>query len=200
MDLRIVSLLVFFLVPIVSTATDRALAADDSAQIVDMLQERDQEIKDLLGPKGTSYTPEKKDKIKDIINGVIDYRAMSSFALQDTWTELDEDQKSEFVDVFSQIVRDQSMNKLDIYRADVSYQRVKITGDSATVTTLAVLEDVRTPVSYTMKKDQGEWVVTDFSIDNVSTAKSYRRSFQNIIRRKGYDALIKSLRKRADRA
>jgi phospholipid transport system substrate-binding protein len=37
-------------------------------------------------------------------------------------------------------------------------------------------------------------------IDDVSTAGSYHRQFQRIINQKGFDSLMNSLRKRADRA
>jgi len=91
------------------------------------------------------------------------------------------------------------MNKLDIYRADITYNEINVESDSAYVKTMAVLENVKTPVSYTMEREDSNWVVTDFAVDEVSTAKSYRRSFQNIIRRKGYQALYNSLKKRAER-
>lgn len=171
----------------------------DSSSVRDLLEERDEEIKDLLGPKGTEYTQEQRDKLKDIINGIIDYRAMAQQALQATYDTLSAEQRTEFVDLFSTIIRDQSLNKLDIYRADVKYEQIKVEDSSATVNTLAQLEKVRTPVSYKMKFDgqNNQWVVTDMIIDDVSTAGSYQRQFQNIIRKKGYTSLLETLRKRA---
>lgn len=171
----------------------------DSSSVRELLEERDDEIKELMGPKGTDYTQEQRDKLKDIINGIIDYRAMAQYALQDTYDTLSTAQKDEFVDLFSTIIRDQSLNKLDIYRAEVKYEQIKVGSDTAVVKTIAQLEKVRTPVTYHMKyKDQNsDWVVTDMIIDDVSTAGSYRRQFQNIIRKKGYDSLLETLRKRA---
>nr|NIT58293.1 ABC transporter substrate-binding protein [Fodinibius sp.]NIV13215.1 ABC transporter substrate-binding protein [Fodinibius sp.]NIY26876.1 ABC transporter substrate-binding protein [Fodinibius sp.] len=104
------------------------------------------------------------------------------------------------VDLFSTIVRDQSLNKLDIYRAKVTYTNITANGDRARVETLAELDDVRTPVNYEMVKEGEEWVITDMEIDDVSTAGSYNRQFQRIINQKGFDSLMNSLRKRADRA
>jgi len=171
----------------------------DSSTVRDLLEERDDEIKDLLGPKGTEYTQEQRDRLKDIINGIIDYRAMAKQALQVTFDTLSTEQRTEFVDLFSTIIRDQSLNKLDIYRADVKYERINVEDSSATVITLAQLEKVRTPVSYEMKFDgyNNKWVVIDMIIDDVSTAGSYQRQFQNIIRKKGYSSLLETLRKRA---
>lgn len=173
----------------------------DSSSVRELLEERDDEIKELMGPKETEYTQEQRDKLKDIINGIIDYHAMAQYALQDTYDTLTTDQREEFVDLFSTIVRDQSLNNLDIYRADVKYEDINVEGDSAVVQTIAQLEKVRTPVTYHMEfRDQNShWVVTDMIIDDVSTAESYRRQFQNIIRKKGYESLLETLRKRAAR-
>ena len=173
----------------------------DSSSVRELLEDRDDEIKQLLGPKGTEYTQDQRDKLKDIINGIIDYRAMAQYALEETYDTLSTDQREEFVDLFSTIIRDQSLNKLDIYRADVKYEQITVENDSAVVKTMAQLEKVRTPVTYQMKyEDQNkQWVVTDMIIDDVSTAGSYRRQFSSIIRRKGYDSLIQTLRKRAGR-
>ncbi|SHE40302.1 phospholipid transport system substrate-binding protein [Fodinibius roseus] len=175
-----------------------SVAQKSEAAVKQLLEDRDEEIKELLGPKGTEYTQGQREKLKNIINGIIDYRAMAQFALQDTYDTLSEEEREEFVDLFSTIIRDQSLNKLDIYRAEVKYEEVSVEGDKAEVRTMAHLEDVRTPVGYTMKyTDNNEWVMTDMIIDDVSTAASYRRQFQNIIRKKGFDSLLETLRKRA---
>lgn len=175
-------------------------AQKDRASIKELLQERDKEIKNLLGPKGTDYTEQQRTRLKNIINGIVDYRAMAKFALQDTYDTLSQKEKTEFVDLFSTIIRNHSLNNLDIYRADVKYERIEIDGDSAVVETLAQLERVRTPVTYHMYYEGSSkgWVVTDIIIDDVSTAGSYRRQFQNIIQKKGYDSLVETLRKRVN--
>jgi phospholipid transport system substrate-binding protein len=165
-----------------------------------MLIERDLEIKSLLGPKGSEFSDEQREQVKNIINDVIDYGAMAAHALQNTWDELTPAQRTEFVDVFSTIVRDQSLNSLDIYRADVVYEKFEVNGNKVTAHTIASLDNVRTPVIYELEKRNDEWYVIDMSIDNVSTAESYRRSFQNIIRRRGYDALLTNLKRRAGEA
>jgi phospholipid transport system substrate-binding protein len=164
-----------------------------------LLQKRDRQIKDILGPKGTKYTHEQRQKLKDVINDVIDYRAMSKYALQDTWGDISAQQRDEFVDLFSTIVRDHSMQNLDIYRAKVSYLNITLSDDSAVVKTLATHKDVRKRVNYSLyyKEKKKKWVVTDFSINDVSTANSYRRQFQNIIRKNGFKKLMDILRKRA---
>jgi phospholipid transport system substrate-binding protein len=192
-QLTIILFLIFCVaISVIAGAQERA------DEIKQLMQERDKEIKALVGPKGTTHTEEQKEILKDIINDVMDYASIAKYALQDTYDELSSEQRSEFIDIFSTIIRDQSLNSLDIYRADVEYLDIRVEGEKATVETIAVLENVRTPVTYDLAEKGDAWVVTDMTIDNVSTAESYRRSFQNIIRRRGYDALLTSLKRRAE--
>lgn len=181
------------------TSAVYAVSQDVENEVRAMLDERDQEIKDLLGPEGAEYTDEQRQELMDIINEIIDYRAMAKHALDDTWDELSPEQRDEFVDVFARVVRDQSLNSLDIYRADIRYESfdVRDGGNRVTARTIATLQNVRTPVIYELENRDGDWIIIDMSIDSVSTADSYRRSFQRIINRRGYDALLANLKNRA---
>ena len=177
-----------------------AFAQSESDQIREMLDSRDEEIKELLGPDGNDYTEEQREQLKDIVNDVIYYRAMAQAALGDTYHEISEEEREEFVSLFATIIRDNSLNSLDIYRARVIYDSIEVNGETARVETTAELQDVRTTVDYDMIKSGSEWVIVDMTIDDVSTAESYNRQFQSIIRQRGFDALLESLRRRAARA
>lgn len=177
-----------------------AFAQSESDRIREMLDSRDEEIKELLGPDGNDYTQEQREQLKDIVNDVIYYRAMAQAALGDTYHEISEEEREEFVSLFATIIRDNSLNSLDIYRADVIYDNIEVNGETARVETTAELQDVRTTVDYDMIKSGSDWVIVDMTIDDVSTAESYNRQFQSIIRQRGFDALLESLRRRAARA
>jgi len=196
--MKMMKTILLLLVALMSTNLTYAQNADQ--EIKDLLESRDDQIKELMGPEGTEYSDVQRAELKEIINGIIDFEAMAKEALDDTYNTISEEQRNEFLDLFSTIVRDQSLNKLDIYRAKVTYTNITANGDQARVETLAELDDVRTPVNYEMEKNGDEWVITDMEIDDVSTAGSYNRQFQRIINQKGFDSLMNSLRKRADRA
>lgn len=170
-----------------------------ATQIQTLLIERDDQIKELLGPEGSDYSDRQRNELKEIINGIIDFRALAKAALEATYDTISTADRDEFVKLFGDIIRDQSLSKLDIYRAQVVYDSIRATQDQATVWTTASYKEVRTPVSYLMEKRETGWMITDMSIDNVSTADSYNRQFQSIIRQRGFDALLTSLRKRAER-
>lgn len=174
-----------------------ALAQSTDQGIRDMLSQRDVQIKELLGEEGQEYSDEQRTDLKEIINGVISFEAMAKTALAETYDTITAEQRTEFVTLFSTIIRDHSLNKLEIYRAKVTYNSVEIDGSNATVKTMAELDDIRTPVDYKMQLNADEWVITDMSVDDLWTAESYNKQFQRIIARRGFDALMDSLRKRA---
>lgn len=180
--------------------TTSLTAQQTESDVKQLLENRDQEIKELLGPEGTEYTDEQRSRLKDIINGIIDFQAMAKVALEGTYESLSEENRNEFVDLFSTIIRDQSLNKLDIYRADVQYDLINVNGDEARVETIAELDEIRTPVYYDMFYTGNEWVITDMAIDDVSTADSYQKQFTRIMNKRGFDGLMDVLRKRAARA
>ncbi len=174
-------------------------AQNIESEIKTMLQQRDAEIKSIVGVKNSKVDNSKRDELKNIVNGIIDFEEMAKYALDEYYNDISEAEKNEFVDLFASIVRDQSLNKLDIYRASVSYNSIKVNGTQAEVNTMAELEDVRTPVNYDMLLKNNKWVITDMVLDDVSTAETYHRQFQRILSKNGFDALMQSLRKRAER-
>lgn len=179
----------------IQTASEEA----EKEEILTLLKERDEEIKELLGPQDTEYTDEQRERLRSMINDIIDFEAMASRALGNRYDEINQSEREEFVSLFSTIVRDQSLNRLDIYRAEVTYEEIVVENGTAQVHTVAQLENVRTSVEYSMEKKNSEWFIIDMTIDDVSTSQSYNRQFSSIIRQHGFDTLMDRLRRRAER-
>ena len=176
-----------------------AQTSQATEDVRELMESRDLQIKQLLGAEGSEYSSNQRDELKDIVNGIIDFTEMAKTALEVTYDTISVEDRTEFVQLFSSIIRDQSLANLDIYRASVSYERIDGTTDSMYIETLAEWDNIRTPVHYIMSKNSGEWRIEDMSIDDVFTAESYNRQFQRIIRSRGFDYLMSTLRKRAER-
>ncbi len=166
-------------------------------EIRQMLEERDRQIKDIL--KGTDdYTAEQRADLKELINGVVDFEVMSQRALGPHWEALSAEQQEEFVAVFRDVVRAQSMSDLGVYNSKVTYDQIEAQGDSAFVRTRTKYKGRTTPVEYVLQRRGGEWRAEDIIVDGVSTAEGYARSFQTVVRQRGFETLMKSLRKKRD--
>lgn len=176
-----------------------AQSSDAAADVRELMESRDQKIKQLLDNEGTNNSTNQRDELKDIVNGIIDFNEMAKTALEVTYDTISVEERTEFVQLFSSIIRDQSLANLEIYRATVSYERIEGTKDSVYVETLAEWDNIRTPVHYILSRSSGEWRIEDMSIDDIFTAESYNRQFQRIIRSRGFDYLMSTLRNRAER-
>lgn len=178
----------------------QSMQADDSdeSEIRILMSERDRQIKSVIG-ESDDVSDAQREELEQIVNEMVDYPTMARYALDDTWGELDSETRSEFTQLFSSIVRDQSMNNMEIYRAEISYGEIEVKGEKAHVMTEASLQSVTTQVNYTLMRRDGEWMITDIILDEVSTADSYHRQFQSVIRQRGFDALLQSLKRRAER-
>lgn len=195
---RLLAGLVFLSLLVVGGASSTwAQTASTEAEIRNMLEQRDQEIKSILG-RTEDYTPEQRARLKELINGVIDFRAMGRTALGAHWDDLSPDQREEFVQVFRDVVRAQSMSDLDVYNSKVTFDQISVHGDSAYVRTITEYEGTRTPVEYVLKRRNEKWKAEDIVVDRVSTAEGYARSFQTVVRKRGYEALMNSLRKKRE--
>lgn len=183
---------------LLGSAVPAAAQGQSTAQdIRTMLEERDQQIKSIL--KGADdYTTEQRQELKTLINGVIDFRAMGQTALGPFWDDLTEEQQTEFVDVFREVVRAQSLSDLEVYNSQVTFDQIEVEDDSAFVRTTTTYQGSKTPVEYVLEQQDGTWMAEDIIVDGVSTAEGYARSFQNVVRKRGFDALMTSLKKKRD--
>lgn len=161
------------------------------------LEQRDREIKNVLGDRET-FTDEQREQLKNVINDGIDFAAMGRVALGSFWADPAPAQREEFVDVFSRIVRNQSLSDLDVYRSVITYGNITANDTLAYVTTTTVYKDIPTKVEYVLGRTSQQWRVRDIILDDVSTAEGYARSFQSVVRKRGFDSLMNSLRKKLD--
>ncbi len=182
----------FLLSAVVAPVTAQSSAADNIRQ---MLVERDQEIKQILGDDD-QLTDEEREKLQKVVNENIDFNYMGRQALGRHWEKLSEKQRTRFLETFTEIVREQSLSNIRIYRANVTYEDISVQDDTAHVTTLTAYDDIETPVAYDLIRENGDWKVVDIVIDGVGTVESYARSFQTVIRKRGFDTLMKSLDKK----
>jgi len=176
-----------------------AFAQKSADAIRTMLEQRDRDIKTLVGTSD-KLSADVKEKLRDEINDVIDFRAMGREALGRQWDRLSEEQQEDFVDKFSQVVRAQSLANLDVYRAKVTYDDITVDDSTAHVTTTTTYKDTPTKVEYDLRFNGADWVATDIILNEVSTVGGYSRSFQSLIRKKGFDELMTKLNERIEEA
>ena len=139
---------------------------------------------------GDSISDEAREALKDVINGLIDFRELSRRALRRHWDARTPEEQDQFVDVFRNLIRNSSVRKLDIYQADsITYQPAETDGDRSRVVTIAYKGRSEVEIAYLMHRVGEEWMVYDVVIDDSSTLRTYQDSFQREINSTSYEAM-----------
>ncbi len=164
---------------------------------VEVLKERNRTVEEILKKADDHITPATKEKLKEVINGIIDFWELSRLSLGKYWNERTEQEKRDFVNVFQQLIKNSSVKKLEIYQADrIEYLDPVIKGKKASVTTIAYKKRKQVEIVYKMHLVNGEWKVYDMVIDGVSTARNYRDSFYKQIAKSSYKEMYNKLVKK----
>ncbi len=181
----------------VSSTEVFALAQQDPLEIV---RTRNQTVERIVGQSGDEVSDETREELKEVINGFIDFEELSKRALGKHWSDRTEQERADFISVFSQLIKNSSVKKLEIYQADrLVYQKPEINGAAAEVTTVAYKDRKQVEIIYKMHKVGDEWRVWDMEIDGASTARNYRDSFYKQIAKSSYSEMYDKLLKRLER-
>ena len=101
--------------------------------------------------------------------------------------------------VFRDLVRNSSVRKLGVHRADsITYRPAQIDGTAATVTTVAHKDRRSAEIVYHMHQVGGEWKAWDVIIDGSSTMRTYRDSFTREIASTSFEAMFTRLKERLE--
>lgn len=169
-------------------------AQDAETEVRALIKERDQQIKTAV--RGMEQDSSLREVARSLINDQIDFEEMGRLSLGRYYQDLSPDQRLEFTDVFGGIVRAQSLGDLTVYEAPITIGTVTVNGDKASVNTIATVREAELAVVYELHRKENTWWLYDIHIDGVGTVDGYSVSFQTYLRKRGFDAFMKSLKKR----
>lgn len=176
-----------------------AEAQTSSSSPVAVVRERNERVQRMLDAAGDPISDATREELKDVINGLIDFEELSRRALHRHWDDRTPRERQEFIDVFRKLVRNSSVQKLEIYRADrITYRPAEVSGDEARVVTIAHEGGNQAEIVYLMHRTGGEWKAYDVIIDGSSTLRTYRDSFQREIRASSYTAMYNRMVERLE--
>ena len=144
------------------------------------------------------------EKIYDMVNQLIiprfDFVSMSKWVLGKHWKQASEEQRSEFIIQFKELlVRTYARALLEYSGQEIKYFPVEQNPESnlAVVRTeLTSKSSAQLPILYRMHQKNEEWKVVDVSVDGVSLVTTYRGSFATQIKKNGFDSLLNELSKK----
>jgi len=161
-------------------------------EVVDILQ-KDKEIQD--------GTPAGRKKVIALIETKVlphfNFLAMTASAVGRNWDKANPEQKTHLNDEFRTLLVRTYSSALASYsnqKFDFRPLRAKPTDTDVTVN-VRVLQAGTQPVTidYDMEKRPNGWKVWDVRVAGISLVANYRTEFDNVVRDKGVDGLIKTL-------
>jgi len=156
----------------------------------------DQVLQILQDPALKSDPAQRRQKLKDSVAGYFDWTDMAKSALGYHWRDLSEQQRKDFVDLFTRFIQASYLGKIDSYSGQkIEYLKQSTDGQYAQVNTNVVQEGKDPiPINYHLKADDGIWKVYDVTVDNISITANYRNQFNRVINNRGFDALMDDMR------
>lgn len=144
------------------------------------------------------------------LDDLMDYEAFAKRTLKTSWPTLTKAQRDLFMDRFKKlvvVVYAKRFKPRTAFTVGWREEGVRYKGDAKTeakvMSTLkggAVAADVDYYLSLGGTAAKDRWFVYDFEIDQVSMALNWRKRFESIIKKDGFDALIKRIETRIEKA
>jgi len=160
----------------------------------------DEVIEVLRDPKlkAESAKKTKKERLRQIYDGMFDQVELSRRALAQNWNNLNLAQREEFVNLFRQMLEKAYIDKILAYVDEkvVFDREVQLSGTQAEIQTTVVTSSKKIPVFYRVILKGGGWKVYDVVIENVSLVSNYRTQFNEILTINTPEQMLEILRKK----
>ena len=133
----------------------------------------------------------RREKMREVIDKRFDFRAMSQRTLATNWKKASDSEKQKFTELFAELIQNSYVSKIESYTNEtVEYPAEKKKGRKAVVNTLIITSSAEIPVNYSVYQKDGSWLVYDVIIEGVSLISNYRSSYQEIVKKDGFDGLL----------
>jgi phospholipid transport system substrate-binding protein len=129
----------------------------------------------------------------------IDFSELAKRALGKEWAGLTRKQQEEFTATMKGVLRASYAQKAisdGRGSAKVEYGDESIEGNEASVKTTLIIKQDRFPVVYKLFRPDAKsaWKIFDVVTDDVSLVSTYNDQFRQVIAKKGFDGLLRSLK------
>ena len=157
---------------------------------------------DILGDpalKDPAKAEKRRKLLRDTASERFDWREMARRSLAKHWQQRTDEEKREFVPLFTDLLEQAYMNRIENYSGDkVSYDGEKVKGKHSLVKVkIYTSKQTNIPVVYRLQKKGSQWLIYDISIEGVSLVKNYRKQFDSVIMSSSYEGLVEKLKEKA---
>ena len=179
-------------------------SASPAGELTEQIRQTTDKIISVLNDpcmKGPDKKEEKINLIRELVYTLFDREGVSRRVLARQWRKLNDQEKKDFIFLFSKLLEQTYMDRIDNYSGQqVAYIGEKIDGKYGILKTKILSKnDKDIIVFYKAIKKNSKWLIYDVSVEGVSLVNNYRTQFQSIIMQSSYDNLIKTLKAKVNK-
>jgi len=179
-------------------------SASPAGELTEQIRQTTDKIISVLNDpcmKGPDKKEEKINLIRKLVYTLFDREGVSRRVLARQWRKLNDQEKKDFIFLFSKLLEQTYMDRIDNYSGQqVAYIGEKIDGKYGILKTKILSKnDKDIIVFYKAIKKNSKWLIYDVSVEGVSLVNNYRTQFQSIIMQSSYDNLIKTLKAKVNK-
>jgi phospholipid transport system substrate-binding protein len=152
-------------------------------------------------PKTPAEETARDDDLKKEINQFIDFDELGKRALGSNWAGLNPQQQKDFLATLRDLIETAYTTRIrETNDFAIEYTKEEFKDGEAFVATLAKSPGSTTKLStdYRLHKPGDRWYVYDLVIEGSSLVNTYKKSFNQIIKQKGFDALMQKMKTKSE--
>lgn len=148
--------------------------------------------------KGDAQKEKRREALGTLVEERFDFEKMSQLSLGKHWKERTESEKSEFVTLFSHLLKDTYITKIEAYTDErVLFLSERIDNKKAQIDTKIITKTVEIPINYRMfARESDQWRVYDLVIEGVSLISNYRSQFGQMLENDSFENLMGKLKQK----
>jgi len=187
--------------PITDTPLDTQSAAYHAPEAAArMVQELGDQTAHALASPQAQEPKQRREMLRGLVREGFDLDLTSQFVLGKYWNSASEQQRTEFMDLFTEYLLNSYARHLISFQADtLSIVGSHPIGDEDVLVETSVegLAGTAAPV-WRLRAVNGRFKIIDVTVDGVSLALTQRREFASVVNRVGLEGLLKMLREKLE--
>ncbi|PIE57709.1 MAG: hypothetical protein CSA33_06585 [Desulfobulbus propionicus] len=169
-----------------------AIAQGPTEQLQPMISE----ITEILADASYSMknNEDKVEQVMSVARQGFDFEEMSKRVLGSQWRSLSKEEKSQFTELFTELLKYAYVRQVDRYSGQrIEFLKERIRGRRAEVQTMFLDGSTQIPVSYILIQRGEKWLIYDVVVEGVSLIRNYLEQFQTIVRKEKFEGLMAQL-------
>ena len=159
--------------------------------------ERARAVLDDPAYQGEDHRQQRLEKVKAVVLPQFDSQEIARRTLGPYWKDRTDEQRKEFIQLFTALVEKAYSSSLDRYSKGMQFffDQERIDTDFAEVDTRIFDPTLNKTfsINYRLRQVNGQWLIYDVVVENVSLVNNYRNQFNRILSKSSYEDLVQKL-------